>query len=234
MSTKKIKRLVEKISSLQQTHEIDGTLSSIEKDLMLSYIRDLYDLYAFEKGSSKKTVKAEVPDVVKVEKSLKPKAKEEKKVAEPIKEIVLEEIPKEKEIPVSKPTPEPAPEPAPKPIPEPVKVEAVQPKVVFSDAMQSLFNEDSVVDLSDKLAQAPIKDLSKAMGLNERIFTVQELFGGDQDLFKSTIDDLNGLKDFKEASEYLAGGVATDLKWDMDAKVKKASHFVKLVRRRYL
>ncbi len=231
MNTKKIKRLVEKISSLQETHEIDGHLSNIEKDLMLSYIRDLYDLYAFdkEKENEKKSEKSspkveELVKSVKEEKAVSPtleKVPEKIEVKAPIAKVV--EAAKVEEKTIEKPQ-----------IPEPIKVQATKPAFVMSDSMKSLFNEDSVVDLSDKLAQAPVKDLSKAMGLNERIFTVQELFKGDQVLFKSTIEKLNGFNDFHQACEYLAKGIANDLDWDSEEKFKKASHFVKLVRRRYL
>ena len=71
------------------------------------------------------------------------------------------------------------------------------------------------------------------MGINERIFTMNELFGGDQAAFDDTIKALNGFSNFAQAKNYLAANVASKFKWDAKAKKKKAKTFVKLVRRRY-
>jgi hypothetical protein len=79
----------------------------------------------------------------------------------------------------------------------------------------------------------PIADLTKAMGINEKIFTVRELFKKDQDKFNDTIQHLNTLASFDEAKTYLMHGVAKDLGWDEPDMHKKAFNFIKLVQRRY-
>jgi len=79
----------------------------------------------------------------------------------------------------------------------------------------------------------PVRDLTKALSINERYFTIQELFGGDSALFKQTLQKLDGLSNFHEAREALIHDVAPKFEWGTAAKKKKAENFIKLVRRRY-
>ena len=89
-------------------------------------------------------------------------------------------------------------------------------------------------ELSEKLSLTKINDLNNAMGLNERIFTVNELFGADNSLYRNTIRDLNALNSFDEAKAYLSSNVAEKFNWTQKNKRNKAKIFIKLVRRRYL
>ena len=99
--------------------------------------------------------------------------------------------------------------------------------------LQMLFESESVNELSDKLSQSPISDLTKAMGINEKIFTVQELFGGNMSLFTDTMANLNNLSNLEQARDYLVEHVAIEQNWSAEDKIKKAAKFVKLIKRRY-
>ncbi|MEL6865176.1 MAG: hypothetical protein AAFP19_12185 [Bacteroidota bacterium] len=144
--------------------------------------------------------------------------------------------------PVASPTPKaPAPkvEEAPvvvaKPAAPPVKkvVERPSTKGVDLSEYADLFEQKEAKELSEKLSEQPIKDLSKAMGLNDKYLTLNELFGGDQKVFDETIKALNGMSNFDEAKAYLAANIAGKYDWSNKNKKKKARHFIKLVRRRY-
>lgn len=104
---------------------------------------------------------------------------------------------------------------------------------VIDEAMDDLFNFEDSDDLSGKFASSPIADLTKAMGLNEKILTINELFNGNASEYEKTMADLNGLTDFDEAKKMLVTGAATQYEWLTDNKRKKAIHFIKLIRRRY-
>ena len=110
--------------------------------------------------------------------------------------------------------------------------EDVKPLSTTND-MVALFEELAIVDVSDRLSMTPISDLSKAMGINEKIFTVRELFNKDQDLYNKTIADLNRCATFEEAKTYLIQGVASANQWDDPSKSKKATNFIRLVQRRF-
>jgi len=163
-----------------------------------------------------------------------------KKLFEEVNGEVPDDI-KNAEAPVVAPTPEVVAE-VEEEIEEVVEVEEeIQEEVEeeitevpeIDEALLALFDDESGNELSDKLAKRPIKDLTKAMSINERIFTVNELFGGDSDEFENLMVALNGLSSFDEAKNVLVGSVADKYDWSSKKKIKKASGFIKLVRRRY-
>ncbi len=96
-----------------------------------------------------------------------------------------------------------------------------------------LFNFEEISDLSQKLSSAPITDIRSSMGLNERVLTINELFGGNAMAFDKTIKNLNGLNSFEEAKNYLAETVIPEYNWNDESKLKKARVLLKLIRRRY-
>lgn len=99
---------------------------------------------------------------------------------------------------------------------------------------EQLFTVENGTELSHKLGSLPISDLNKAMGINERIFTINELFRGDSRAFKHTINELNRLSSFAEAKDYLAKKVVSQFDWTNKQRRSKAKNFIKLIRRRYL
>ena len=190
----------------------ERNIDAFEQDLMLSYVRQLYDSFAPDKPVVRRKVpvlppEEEMPVVQKqpVKKAPAPKPVEPKipKVVETPKEKPnVEEKTKEVKVPKVMETPKPAAAPLP-PKPKPAS-----PVSGLSPADRAaLFEFKEATELSEKLSMAPIKDLKKAMGLNEKIFTINELFGGDSKVFDETIKKLDSFSSFSQASDYLAGGV---------------------------
>ena len=151
---------------------------------------------------------------VSVDSPVKPKV--EKK--EVVKEAVVEKVEKVEKIEKAEKTA------------TPVVVETDQDEM---DEIEALFKFREAKELSEKLGDLPIRDLSTALGLNEKIFTINELFGGDKETYDVTIHALNGFVDFEQAKEYLSKHVATKFKWANNERKKKAKIFIKMVRRRY-
>ena len=87
-------------------------------------------------------------------------------------------------------------------------------------------------ELSDRLSRTPIDDLTRCMGINEKIFTMNELFGGDSSLFNNTMSDLNKLDSLDQAKDYLVEKVALEQGWADPGKIKKADKFIKLISRK--
>ena len=273
MDLNKAKILIEKINSLHKSMGSDAShIAAIEKDLMLSYIRQLYEVVLSEttdaaKPASKVEIIKSTPKTTSRPNPPIPQKPVELEVILPdeVEEIqapvnidpprVVRTTPRVIEVPdslssyqvpVSAPRPTPPPPPPPPVAPPPV---APPPPVVQTPApapappatvytsddeeIEELFAEDSARELSEKLSNLPIKDLRKAMGLNEKIFTMNELFGGNQPVYDATINDLNGLNNFQEAKAYLIKNIAGKYGWTKGSKKKKAQNFIKLVRRRY-
>jgi len=211
MDHKRINKLIKKISNLNQNIQDDEEFSSMELEHMLNYIKKLYE---------------EVSGVTMEEKAaaVKEAVSAPVVVAPVVEEVVIEEVIEEvEEEHVHDDEPE-----------EIVVAEQAEPELPQLNAeLLALFDEEDGTDLSDKLASRPIKTLTKAMGINEKIFTVKELFGGDQKEFDNMMVALDGLASFEDAKQVLAGSVAEKYEWASDKKSKKASTFIKLVRRRY-
>lgn len=102
-----------------------------------------------------------------------------------------------------------------------------------SDKYQELFHFKKAEDLSEKLDSAPIDNIQKALGLNERILTQNELFKGDKNAFDSAIKRLNSMNNFDEARSYLSEEIIPEYNWTHEDRIKKAQDFIKLVKRKY-
>lgn len=98
----------------------------------------------------------------------------------------------------------------------------------------SLWEPVQITELSQKLSFSPIKNIFKSISLNERIFTQKELFNDDNLNFRATLEKLENLNSFEEASALLMNGVAKDNNWEDPKKIKKAKEFMRLVQRRFL
>lgn len=224
MNIKKLGKRLNKINLLFQSIKDDGTASKIEKDLLLSYLRDAYE-YATEPGDTPAPV-AEKPRYEEPAVHVPPTRPAP--TPQVIQQIVQEEI-------VPEPIAAVPQQPAAAPTPEPAPATPAAPESVdVSDALSVIFAQADVNELSDRLSMSPIKDMTKAMGINERIFTVKELFGGDNDVFNSILQRINGCSSYDEASEYLLTGIARDQDWANESKLKKAETFMKLVKRRFV
>ncbi len=254
MNFKKINKQLNKIKNLIDNISEEDRVSSIEKELLQSYIKNLYELTLKGKVNEEQNAKtsalveealAPAPAVAVSEELVKEIIEETTTQAiekAPVKENItkseapiLSEPVMQKVIEVAAPEPEKSvvtdkPEVS---VPE-VPTQVAEPKEDYSPEMMDLFSETKIKDLSDRLTMLPIGDLTKCMGINEKIFTIKELFGGKQDLFLDTMNHLNSLSNFSDAKSYLMAGVANDMEWDTDDKVRKARNLVTLVMRRYM
>ncbi len=231
--------VLKKINRLYESMILDSKIDINEQKLMLSYIQQLHTSFSDEDTPIVKTPskKIETKIVAPVAKVTTPKVVEPKVIREEIPvsppPVVVPPTPKvvstpKVEEPIVVKPPVVVTPPAPKPTPAPVAITTSIPEEV-----ESLFTlENNPKELSEKLAAQPIRDLTKAMGLNEKFLTRDELFGKDNDAFNSALSKLNTFSSFEHATGFLAE-LATKYGWAKRGKKKKAQIFIKLVRRRY-
>jgi hypothetical protein len=86
-------------------------------------------------------------------------------------------------------------------------------------------------ELAHKLKDTPIKDLRKAIGVNDRFVFVNELFRGDETMYERSIKTINGFHILPEAEYWINRELKVKLGWD-DYK-DSVQHFYHLVRRRF-
>lgn len=285
MKIKKVGKLLKKMNNLYENMREEGSVSTIEKDLFLNYIRQLYE-HAIDADAEEDPSEQIVADKAQVAvtpptanedvnkalaKSAESEPQESKSTAAANQEEdrrAAERARRETERKARQQdreqreaeraarkrseeslAHEQEPEDQGKAL-EDVKDVKVESKIsaqepaakapitvttnVVSEELEELFTIEGIKDVSDRLRMQPISDMNRCMGINERIFTIRELFGGDDNLFNTTMDHLNTLSDYDTAKDYLASGVATTHEWIDVSKTKKAGNFIKLVYRRYL
>ncbi|MCW3080082.1 hypothetical protein [Segetibacter sp.] len=118
---------------------------------------------------------------------------------------------------------------------------AHQQKVVF-ELNDSMVAEGTVESLNDKLKQhkaemssvlqeAPIRDLKKAVSINDRHRFISELFRGDETMYERSIKTINTFHIFAEAEFWIQRELKVKLGWDTSLELVKT--FDQLVKRRF-
>ncbi|HMU02857.1 MAG TPA: hypothetical protein PJ990_04510, partial [Saprospiraceae bacterium] len=153
-----------KISALTENAISDGQFSPLERELILSYIRELYDIVLDEKHpldvrQAPVVVERKVEPVY-AEPIRQPEAPKATPIAEPavITQPVVQTVVVEEKVVIPQPEPVQVIEEVIKV--EPVKQVEVQkpsfvPSAASADALSELFVDEKISDLSDKLAQSP-------------------------------------------------------------------------------
>lgn len=223
MNLDKTAKALKKINRLYDIINDIGEASATEIDLLKAYAKDLYESLSDEEDQkAEKTAKELEKQRKKEEKKLRKEQEKREIEAAKKKETVTEE----QEVKISKPL-------AAASSSTDTKIASPAAPSGFSTEMTELFEVNAVNELSDKLSSAPITDLTKAMGINERIFTVNELFGGNQNEFTTLMTAINGLGTYDEAKAVVMKSAASKYDWDSPGKQKKARTLIKLIQRRF-
>ena len=149
------------------------------------------------------------------------------KQEEPIKDWKMEDI---LEVPTLShqsqiPDLEPRKHPKPK--------EIFEFNTVLANPMTSLNEKlkEERVELATALQDSPIRDLKKAIGLNDRFLFVQDLFRGDENMYERSIKTINAFTIYPEAEYWIQRELKVKLSWpDSNETVK---HFDQLIKRRF-
>lgn len=230
MNLQQAKVLLNKINALHRSIGLDeNDVSAIERDLMLSYIRQLYEAYSnFDKPTAQPARPATPPAPRPEPVPPSPPKPERREPPQP------EPRPEPKAQPTPPPPPQPEPEPAPQrtPPPAPRMEERAAPTQSTDPRIAALFRAPATRELSDKLSQRSVDDLTKAMSINDKLLYANELFGRDMSTMNSTLDRLNRLSSMGEAQPILVP-FAERHDWAEEERAEVAESFIKLVRRRY-
>lgn len=86
-------------------------------------------------------------------------------------------------------------------------------------------------ELVEVLKETPIKDLRKAIGINDRFLFINELFRGDENMYERCIKTINNFNIYPEAEYWITRELKVKLGWKDDSET--ANHFYQLVKRRF-
>jgi hypothetical protein len=86
-------------------------------------------------------------------------------------------------------------------------------------------------ELFEVLKETPVKDLRKAVGINDRFLFIDDLFRGDEAMYERSIKTINGFNIYAEAEYWIIRELKVKLGWDNENK--SVQHFDQLVKRRF-
>ena len=99
-------------------------------------------------------------------------------------------------------------------------------KKSFNDLLK-----ENKIEVASQLTETPIKDLRKAIGINDKYVFINELFKGNESLYENSIKTINNLSVFPEADQWIKSELITQQQWNTQSDIVK--HFNHLVRRRF-
>ena len=88
-----------------------------------------------------------------------------------------------------------------------------------------------VSDLKSALNDTPVRDLRKAIGVNDRYVFINQLFRGDEVMYERSLKTINGFRILPEAEYWMERELKVKLGWDENRETTR--HFYQLVKRRF-
>jgi len=86
-------------------------------------------------------------------------------------------------------------------------------------------------ELVEVLKEIPVKDLRKAIGINDRFLYINDLFRGDETMYERSIKTINSFNIYAEAEYWITRELKTKLGWSKDHPTVQG--FDQLVKRRF-
>lgn len=88
-----------------------------------------------------------------------------------------------------------------------------------------------VVEVKHLLNEAPVRDLKKAIGVNDRFVFINELFRGDENMYERSIKTINSFRIYPEAEYWIERELKVKLGWEDNRE--STQHFYQVVKRRF-
>lgn len=105
---------------------------------------------------------------------------------------------------------------------------------LIGDSLSSIndkLKNDGSPELGNVLKGSPVKELRKAIGVNDRFVFINELFRGDEPMYERSIKTINNFRILPEAEYWMERELKIKLGWDDSREI--VQHFYQLVRRRF-
>lgn len=91
--------------------------------------------------------------------------------------------------------------------------------------------KEEVKEVAHLLNDSPVRDLRRAIGINDRFVFISELFRGDEVMYERSIKTINGFRIFPEAEYWIERELKVKLGWNESKESTR--HFYQLVKRRF-
>lgn len=222
--TENLLSALEKIKQLISRYENISEIPEIERDILLSAIRDMYSgLLLMPPVKQAPEVRTDVP-------SSRPSEK-----IEPVKsrnfdaEVTAEKTDFHGEDQPLKSKKEPVP-------PRKTSDKKKARPEILGDKLkgekhfvyETLAEKAGKQNISTQLQSKPILNISSAIGINDKFKLIRNLFNDDSESYAKTISKLDSCSDFNEAFNYMT----TSFNWDMEDE--SVQFILDLVRRKFI
>jgi hypothetical protein len=87
------------------------------------------------------------------------------------------------------------------------------------------------LELKSALNDTPVRDLKKAIGVNDRFVFINQLFRGDEAMYERSLKTINSFRILPEAEYWMERELKVKLGWNENSEATK--HFYQLVKRRF-
>ncbi|MBI2274683.1 MAG: hypothetical protein HYU70_12865 [Bacteroidetes bacterium] len=126
-----------------------------------------------------------------------------------------------------------SPEPAVASEKQPIKKESFEFNTLLATHTESLNEKlkEERVEVAAALQGTPIRDLKKAIGINDRFLFVNDLFRGDENMYERSIKTINSFNIYPEAQYWIQRELKVKLSWPDHSEAVKI--FDQLVKRRF-
>lgn len=106
----------------------------------------------------------------------------------------------------------------------------VNDATVLSESLNDKLKQGKT-ELIEVFKETPVKDLRKAVGINDRFLFINDLFRGDETMYERSIKTINSFNIYAEAEYWINRELKTKLGWSNDHP--SVQHFDQLVKRRF-
>jgi hypothetical protein len=113
------------------------------------------------------------------------------------------------------------------------RTEVFEFNTLLANQVESLNEKlkEEKIELATALQGAPIRDLKKAIGINDRFLFVNDLFRGDENMYERSLKTINAFNIYPEAEYWIQRELKVKLSWPENGETVKL--FDQLIKRRF-
>jgi hypothetical protein len=115
---------------------------------------------------------------------------------------------------------------APKTVVREINETVVAEKTSLNDRLK-----ESKTEVAEMLIDTPVKDMKKAIGVNDRFVFINELFRGDETMYERSVKTINSFDIWPEAEYWIRRELKLKLSWKDNNEIVK--QFDQIVKRRF-
>lgn len=203
---------IQDIEKLVSNFKNYSKVPAIELDLALARLRNLYELLLLfrEDQSHPAELKSQPAEAVPLPDKKVGSERVETEILKPGKDETHIILPNQEIKP---------------PVQRTVSKKSVDEKLFINEA---LGEQTQKKDIASRLQNQAIKSITGSLGINDRFYLIRELFNGNEENFRLTLEELDQSHDFNTAHTLLM----TKFQWDMESEA--AQMLLSLLRRKFI